>query len=162
YFEFFTWPWSNPTEEKEEEDEEDDDINPIIQENPFTQDKLANLKSTLQNRIAGQDRAIEAIVSALDTYAAGLNDPNQPIGSFLFMGPSGTGKTQLALELAQLLLSEEYLFIRLNMSEYRDNNSDIARLIGVPIGYSGWEHGGQFTEQLRKSRYGIILLDDID
>lgn len=123
--------------------------------------KLAVIEDVLRLRVIWQDQAVEAVSKAIKRARAGLNDPNRPIGSFLFLGPTGVGKTELAKSLAQFLFNDEKAMIRLDMSEYMEKHA-IARLIGAPPGYIGHEEGGQLTEVVRRKPYSVILLDEIE
>ena len=109
----------------------------------------------------GQDEAVEAVSNALRRSRAGLADPNRPIGSFLFLGPTGVGKTELARALAEFMFDSEQAMVRIDMSEYMEKHS-VARLIGAPPGYVGYEEGGQLTEAVRRRPYAVILLDEIE
>jgi len=124
-------------------------------------DKLKNMDSSLQDIVIGQDDAIVKIVKAIRRNRAGLKDPKKPIGSFIFLGPTGVGKTQLAKELAIFLFNKEDSLIRIDMSEYMEKFS-ISRLVGAPPGYVGYEEGGQLTEKVRRKPYSVILLDEIE
>ncbi len=124
-------------------------------------EKLLNLEKHLHERVVGQDKAIQAVSDAIRRSRAGLQDPNRPLGAFLFLGPTGVGKTELAKALAELLFSQEDAMIRLDMSEYLEKHS-VAKLIGSPPGYVGYEEGGQLTEQLRRRPYSVVLLDEVE
>jgi len=123
--------------------------------------RLSRMANDLQTKIIGQDEAVKKIVKAIQRNRAGLKDPNKPIGSFIFLGPTGVGKTQLAKELAIYLFDSENSLIRVDMSEYMEKFS-ISRLVGAPPGYVGYEEGGQLTEKVRRKPYSIILLDEIE
>ena len=123
--------------------------------------RLSRMASDLKTKIIGQDDAVKKIVKAIQRNRAGLKDPNKPIGSFIFLGPTGVGKTQLAKELAIYLFDSENSLIRVDMSEYMEKFS-ISRLVGAPPGYVGYEEGGQLTEKVRRKPYSIILLDEIE
>lgn len=124
-------------------------------------EKLLNMESTLKERVIGQDEAITKITHAIQVHRAGLTDPNKPIGSFLFLGPTGVGKTEVAKTLADYLFNDENKLIRIDMSEYMEKHA-VSRLIGSPPGYIGHEEGGQLTELVRKNPYSIILFDEIE
>jgi ATP-dependent Clp protease ATP-binding subunit ClpA len=124
-------------------------------------EKLLNLEDELHGRVIGQNKAIDAIAEAVRRSRAGLSDPRRPIGSFLFLGPTGVGKTELAKALAEQLFDDETAMIRIDMSEYMEKHS-VARLIGAPPGYVGYEEGGQLTEAVRRRPYRVILLDEIE
>lgn len=124
-------------------------------------DKLISMESYLHKRVVGQDKAIDAVAEAVRRSRAGLNDPNRPIGSFIFLGPTGVGKTELAKALAEFLFDTEDALLRIDMSEYMEKHS-VARLIGAPPGYVGYEEGGQLTEAVRRRPYCVILLDEIE
>ncbi len=123
--------------------------------------KLANLSDTIKGKVIGQDEAVAKVVKAIQRNRAGLKDPDKPIGSFFFLGPTGVGKTQLAKVLAKNLFDSEDSLIRIDMSEYMEKFS-ISRLVGAPPGYVGYEEGGQLTEKVRRKPYSIILLDEIE
>ncbi len=123
--------------------------------------KLSNLEERLHERIVGQDEAIKVVSEAIRRARAGLKDPNRPIGSFIFLGPTGVGKTETAKALAEVLYGNEELMIRLDMSEYGERHT-VARLIGSPPGYIGFEEGGQLTEIVRRRPFSIILLDEVE
>ena len=124
-------------------------------------DKLLNLPSLLHNRVVGQDEAVDLVSDAVVRARAGIKDPNRPIGSFLFLGPTGVGKTELAKALAATLFDSEDNMIRIDMSEYMEKHS-VSRLIGAPPGYVGFEEGGQLTEAVRRHPYSVILLDEVE
>ncbi len=124
-------------------------------------EKVLNLKETLQKRVIGQDEALELVSDAIIRQRAGIKDQNRPIGSFLFLGPTGVGKTEVAKSLALALFDSENHIIRLDMSEYMEKFS-VSRLIGAPPGYVGYEEGGQLTEKVRKNPYSIVLFDEIE
>src|SRR5947208_1313815 len=124
-------------------------------------DKLLHLAEHLHRRVVGQDEAVEAVANAVIRARAGIKDPNRPIGSFIFLGPTGVGKTELARALAEFLFDSEQALIRLDMSEYMEKHT-VARLIGAPPGYVGYEEGGQLTEAVRRKPYSVILFDEIE
>jgi ATP-dependent Clp protease ATP-binding subunit ClpB len=124
-------------------------------------DKLIRMEDRLHERVIGQDEAVEAVASAIRRSRAGLADPDRPIGSFLFLGPTGVGKTELARALAEFLFDTQDAMVRIDMSEYGEKHS-VARLVGAPPGYVGYEEGGQLTEAVRRRPYGVILLDEIE
>jgi ATP-dependent Clp protease ATP-binding subunit ClpB len=124
-------------------------------------EKLVHMEERLHERIVGQDEAVTAVSNALRRSRAGLADPNRPIGSFLFLGPTGVGKTELARALAEFMFDSEQAMVRLDMSEYMEKHT-VARLIGAPPGYVGYEEGGQLTEAVRRRPYAVILLDEIE
>lgn len=124
-------------------------------------DKLIHLEDELHRRVIGQDEAIEAVADAVRRSSAGLHDPNKPIGSFIFLGPTGVGKTELAKALAGYLFDDDNMMTRIDMSEYQEKFS-VSRLIGAPPGYVGYDEGGQLTEAVRRKPYSVILLDEIE
>jgi ATP-dependent Clp protease ATP-binding subunit ClpB len=124
-------------------------------------EKLIHMEERLHERVIGQDEAIEAVSNALRRSRAGLSDPDRPIGSFLFLGPTGVGKTELAKALAEFMFDSEQAIVRLDMSEYMEKHT-VARLIGAPPGYVGYEEGGQLTEAVRRRPYAVVLLDEIE
>ena len=123
--------------------------------------RLVNMNEALRGRVIGQDEAIKKVVKAIQRNRAGLKDPNKPIGSFIFLGPTGVGKTQLAKELSRYLFDTDEAMIRIDMSEYMEKFA-VSRLIGAPPGYIGYEEGGQLTEKVRRKPYSIVLLDEIE
>ncbi|HKO04182.1 MAG TPA: AAA family ATPase, partial [Candidatus Acidoferrales bacterium] len=123
--------------------------------------KLVKMEDRLRERVVGQDDALARVANAIRRSRAGLSDPRRPIGSFLFLGPTGVGKTELARALAEFLFDDEHAMVRLDMSEYMEKHS-VARLIGAPPGYVGYEEGGQLTEQVRRRPYAVVLLDEIE
>ena len=124
-------------------------------------EKLIHMEERLHERVVGQDEAVEAVSNALRRSRAGLQDPNRPIGTFLFMGPTGVGKTELARALAEFMFDSEQAMVRIDMSEYMEKHS-VARLVGAPPGYVGYEEGGQLTEAVRRRPYSVVLLDEIE
>jgi ATP-dependent Clp protease ATP-binding subunit ClpB len=124
-------------------------------------EKLIHMEERLHERVVGQDEAVEAVSNALRRSRAGLADPNRPIGSFLFLGPTGVGKTELARALAEFMFDSEQAMVRIDMSEYQEKHT-VARLIGAPPGYVGYEEGGQLTEAVRRRPYAVVLLDEIE
>ena len=124
-------------------------------------EKLIHMEERLHRRVVGQDDAIEAVANALRRARTGLQDPNRPIGSFIFLGPTGVGKTELARALAEFMFDDERAMIRLDMSEYQERHT-VARLVGAPPGYVGYEEGGQLTEAVRRRPYSVVLLDEIE
>jgi ATP-dependent Clp protease ATP-binding subunit ClpB len=124
-------------------------------------EKLIHMEERLHQRVIGQDDAVEAIANALRRARTGLQDPNRPIGSFVFLGPTGVGKTELARALAEFMFDDERAMIRLDMSEYQERHT-VARLLGAPPGYIGYDEGGQLTEAVRRRPYSVVLLDEIE
>lgn len=123
--------------------------------------KLTYMEDALRKRVVGQDKAVTAIASAVKRARAGLQDPNRPIGSFLFLGPTGVGKTEIARTLADFLFDDESALVRIDMSEYQEKHS-VSRLVGAPPGYVGHEEGGQLTEAVRRKPYSVVLLDEME
>ena len=124
-------------------------------------DKLVHLEKVLHHRVVGQDTAVTAVANAIRRNRAGLSDPGRPVGSFLFCGPTGVGKTELARALAEALFDDERAMVRIDMSEYLDRHS-VSRLIGAPPGYVGYDEGGQLTEAVRRRPYAVVLLDEVE
>jgi ATP-dependent Clp protease ATP-binding subunit ClpB len=124
-------------------------------------EKLVHMEEGLHRRVIGQDEAVEAVSNAIRRARSGLGDPNRPIGSFIFLGPTGVGKTELARALAEFLFDDERAMVRLDMSEYMEKHT-VSRLVGAPPGYVGFEEGGQLTEAVRRRPYSVILLDEIE
>jgi ATP-dependent Clp protease ATP-binding subunit ClpB len=124
-------------------------------------EKLIHMEERLHERVVGQDEAVEAVANALRRARTGLQDPNRPIGSFVFLGPTGVGKTELARALAEFMFDDERALVRLDMSEYQERHT-VARLVGAPPGYVGYEEGGQLTEAVRRRPYGVVLFDEIE
>jgi ATP-dependent Clp protease ATP-binding subunit ClpB len=124
-------------------------------------EKLIHMEERLHERVVGQDEAVEAVATALRRSRAGLQDPNRPIGTFLFLGPTGVGKTELARALAEFMFDSEEAMVRLDMSEYMEKHT-VSRLVGAPPGYVGYEEGGQLTEAVRRRPYSVVLLDEIE
>ena len=123
--------------------------------------KLVRMEEVLHGRVIGQDTAVTAVANAIRRSRAGLSDPNRPIGSFLFLGPTGVGKTELARSLADFLFDDERAMVRIDMSEYMEKHS-VSRLVGAPPGYIGYEEGGQLTEAVRRRPYAVVLLDEVE
>ena len=124
-------------------------------------DKLLHLEDELHERVIGQEEAITAVADAIRRSRAGLQDPKKPIGSFIFLGTTGVGKTELAKALAEYLFDDESMMTRIDMSEYQEKHS-VSRLVGAPPGYVGYDEGGQLTEAVRRKPYSVILLDEIE
>jgi ATP-dependent Clp protease ATP-binding subunit ClpB len=124
-------------------------------------DRLLNMETSLHNRVIGQDEAISAVSDAIRRSRAGISDPNRPNGTFMFLGPTGVGKTELCKALAEFLFDTEDALIRIDMSEYMEKHA-VARLIGAPPGYIGYEEGGYLTETVRRKPYSLLLLDEIE
>ena len=123
--------------------------------------KLVHLEETLHDRVVGQDEAVLAVANAIRRSRAGLSDPNRPIGSFLFLGPTGVGKTELARALAEFLFDDDRAITRIDMSEYMEKHA-VSRLVGAPPGYVGYDEGGQLTEAVRRRPYAVVLLDELE
>jgi ATP-dependent Clp protease ATP-binding subunit ClpC len=134
---------------------------PVSQLTQEERDRLLKLEERLHERVIGQEEAVEAVAEAVRRARAGLGDPNRPVGSFLFLGPTGVGKTELARTLAEVLFGDEDVVIRLDMSEYQERHT-VSRLVGAPPGYVGYEEAGQLTEAVRRKPYSIVLLDEIE
>ena len=124
-------------------------------------EKLLQMEEALAKRVIGQDEAVTAVSTAVRRARAGLQDPNRPIGSFMFLGPTGVGKTELTKALAAFLFDDEQAMVRIDMSEYMEKHS-VARLIGAPPGYVGYDEGGALTEAVRRRPYQVILFDEIE
>ncbi|MBD0318180.1 MAG: AAA family ATPase, partial [Thermoleophilia bacterium] len=124
-------------------------------------EKLIHMEERLHERVVGQDEAVSAVANALRRARSGLQDPNRPIGSFIFLGPTGVGKTELARALAEFMFDDERAMVRLDMSEYQERHT-VARLVGAPPGYVGYDEGGQLTEAVRRRPYSVVLLDEIE
>ena len=124
-------------------------------------EKLLHLADELHERVIGQDEAVDAVAEAVVRARAGLNDPHRPLGSFIFLGPTGVGKTELARALAAFLFDDEKSMVRIDMSEYQEKHT-VSRLVGAPPGYVGYEEGGQLTEAVRRRPYCVVLLDEIE
>jgi ATP-dependent Clp protease ATP-binding subunit ClpB len=124
-------------------------------------EKLIHMEERLHQRVIGQDKAVEAVANALRRARSGLQDPNRPIGSFVFLGPTGVGKTELARALAEFMFDDERAMVRLDMSEYQEKHT-VSRLVGAPPGYVGYDEGGQLTEAVRRRPYSVVLLDEIE
>jgi ATP-dependent Clp protease ATP-binding subunit ClpB len=123
--------------------------------------KLLQMEDRLRLRVVGQDNALEAVSDAVRRARAGLQDPKRPLGSFIFLGPTGVGKTELARALAEFLFDDEHAMVRIDMSEYMEKHT-VARLLGAPPGYVGYEEGGQLTEAVRRRPYAVVLFDEIE
>ncbi len=123
--------------------------------------KLLVLEDRIHQRLVGQDEAVEAVANAVRRNRSGLQDPNRPIGSFIFLGPTGVGKTELCKALAEVMFDNENAMVRLDMSEFMERHT-VSRLIGAPPGYVGYEEGGRLTEAVRRRPYCVVLLDEIE
>jgi ATP-dependent Clp protease ATP-binding subunit ClpB len=134
---------------------------PLTSINQDEGNKLLRMEEELHKRVVSQDTAISALSRAIRRSRAGLKSPNRPVGSFIFLGPTGVGKTELARALAEFMFDDERAMVRLDMSEYQERHT-VARLIGAPPGYVGYEEGGQLTEAVRRRPYSVILLDEIE
>ncbi|HLX19185.1 MAG TPA: AAA family ATPase, partial [Gaiellaceae bacterium] len=124
-------------------------------------EKLIHMEERLHRRVVGQDEAVEAVANALRRARTGLQDPNRPIGSFVFLGPTGVGKTELARALAEFMFDDDHAMVRIDMSEYQERHT-VSRLVGAPPGYVGYDEGGQLTEAVRRRPYSVVLLDEIE
>jgi ATP-dependent Clp protease ATP-binding subunit ClpC len=134
---------------------------PVSQLTQEERERLMHLEEQLHERVIGQEEAVEAVAEAVRRARAGLSDPNRPIGSFLFLGPTGVGKTELARTLAEVLFGEEAAMVRIDMSEFQERHT-VSRLVGAPPGYVGYEEAGQLTESVRRRPYSVLLLDEIE
>jgi ATP-dependent Clp protease ATP-binding subunit ClpC len=134
---------------------------PVSQLTEEERERLLRLEQKLHERVVGQDEAVDAVAEAIRRARAGLSDPNRPIGSFLFLGPTGVGKTELARTLAEALFGEEAAMVRIDMSEFQERHT-VSRLVGAPPGYVGYEEAGQLTENVRRRPYSVLLLDEIE
>src|SRR5215207_7103088 len=134
---------------------------PVSQLTQEERERLLHLEEQLHERVIGQEEAVEAVAEAVRRARAGLSDPNRPIGSFLFLGPTGVGKTELARTLAEALFGEEAAMVRIDMSEFQERHT-VSRLVGAPPGYVGYEEAGQLTESIRRRPYSVLLLDEIE
>ena len=134
---------------------------PVAQLTQEEKERLLELEQNLHQRVIGQDDAVTAIAEAVRRSRAGLGDPNRPIGSFLFLGPTGVGKTELARALAEALFGSEDRMIRIDMSEFQERHT-VSRLVGAPPGYVGYDEAGQLTEAVRRTPYAVLLLDEIE
>lgn len=134
---------------------------PVKQLTEDESEKLLHLEEALHKRVVGQDEAISAVSRAIRRARAGLKDPKRPIGSYIFLGPTGVGKTELSKALAEVMFADEDAMIRLDMSEYMEPHS-VSKLMGSPPGYVGYDDGGQLTERVRRKPYCVILLDEIE
>ena len=123
--------------------------------------RLLHLEEVLHKRVIGQDEAVKALAKAVRRGRVGLKDPNRPIGSFLFLGPTGVGKTELSKALAEALFGDENAMVRIDMSEYMEKHS-VSRMVGSPPGYVGYEEGGQLSEKVRRNPYSVVLFDEIE
>ena len=124
-------------------------------------EKLIHMEERLHQRVIGQDEAVSAVANALRRSRTGLQDPNRPIGSFVFLGPTGVGKTELARALAEFMFDDDHAMVRIDMSEYQERHT-VSRLVGAPPGYVGYDEGGQLTEAVRRRPYSVVLLDEIE
>ncbi|WP_293788111.1 AAA family ATPase, partial [uncultured Aeromicrobium sp.] len=134
---------------------------PVARLKEGERNKILNLDATLKERVVGQDEAIKLVSDAIIRARSGIRDPRRPIGSFIFLGPTGVGKTELAKALAQALFDSESAMIRLDMSEYQERHT-VSRLVGAPPGYVGYDEGGQLTEAVRRRPYSVVLFDEIE
>src|SRR2546429_2810693 len=124
-------------------------------------EKLIHMEERLHQRVIGQAEAVEAVANALRRARTGLQDPNRPIGSFVFLGPTGVGKTELARALAEFMFDDDHAMVRIDMSEYQERHT-VSRLVGAPPGYVGYDEGGQLTEAVRRRPYSVVLPDEIE
>src|SRR3954452_8367089 len=124
-------------------------------------EKLIHMEDRLRERVVGQDEAVVAVSNAVRAARAGLQDPDRPLGSFLFLGPTGVGKTETARALAEFLFDDESALVRIDMSEYQEKHT-VSRLIGAPPGYIGYDEAGQLTEAVRRRPYSVVLFDEVE
>ena len=134
---------------------------PVVQLTKEESERLLNMEQVLHERVIGQDEAVSAIARAIRRGRVGLKDPKRPVGSFIFLGPTGVGKTELCKALAQAMFGDENAMLRLDMSEYMEKHT-VSKLIGSPPGYVGFEEGGQLTEKVRRKPYSVVLFDEIE
>lgn len=134
---------------------------PVSQLTESEKERLLKLEEAMHDRVVGQDEAVTAVAEAVRRSRAGMGDPNRPIGSFLFLGPTGVGKTELAKTLAEMLFGDEHRLIRFDMSEFQERHT-VSRLLGAPPGYVGYEEAGQLTEKVRRQPYSVLLFDEIE
>jgi ATP-dependent Clp protease ATP-binding subunit ClpC len=134
---------------------------PVSQLTQEERERLLRLEEQLHERVVGQEEAVEVVAETIRRARTGLSDPNRPIGSFLFLGPTGVGKTELARTLAEALFGEEAAMVRIDMSEFQERHT-VSRLVGAPPGYVGYEEAGQLTESVRRRPYSVLLLDEIE
>ena len=134
---------------------------PVTKMMQSERDRLLHLEDELHRRVVGQDEAVQAVSDAVRRSRAGLQDPKRPIGSFIFLGTTGVGKTELAKALAAALFDDEDMMTRIDMSEYQEKHS-VSRLVGAPPGYVGYDEGGQLTEAVRRKPYSVVLFDEIE
>jgi ATP-dependent Clp protease ATP-binding subunit ClpB len=124
-------------------------------------DRILSMGDKIKERVVGQDEAVEAITQAVQRSRAGLNDPNKPIASFIFLGPTGVGKTELCKALSEFMFDSEDALVRIDMSEYMEKHT-VARLLGAPPGYIGYDEGGQLTDAVRRKPYSVLLFDEME
>ena len=134
---------------------------PVSQLTEEERERLLRLEQTLHERVVGQEEAVSAVAEAIRRARAGLGDPRRPVGSFLFLGPTGVGKTELARTLAEALFGDEEVMARFDMSEFQERHT-VSRLVGAPPGYVGYEEAGQLTEAVRRRPYSVLLFDEIE
>ena len=134
---------------------------PVVQLTEEESQRLLRMEEILHERIIGQDEAVSAVAKAIRRGRVGLKDPKRPIGSFIFLGPTGVGKTELSKALAEAMFGDENAMIRLDMSEYMEKHT-VSKLVGSPPGYVGYDEGGQLTERIRRKPYSVVLFDEIE
>lgn len=134
---------------------------PVVQLTKEESERLLNMENVLHERVIGQSEAVTAIAKAIRRGRVGLKDPKRPVGSFIFLGPTGVGKTELCKALAEAMFGDENAMLRLDMSEYMEKHT-VSKLIGSPPGYVGFEEGGQLTEKVRRKPYSVVLFDEIE